>query len=256
MIASRPWWSHPPYLALMAVAIVLCALVGLRLLSQRRRRHWLSPLNKVHCWQTAEFLHRPTYCNSCTQMCFSGSYCVSCGLCICTEKCCAKMASSTQSCKPLATPSTSHTHHFWVKGNLPLYSLCFKCLTPCGNLPKLVDFRCVWCQHTVHEDCVEAVGVEAEPCTLGPHQSSIIPPSCITVSLEGWRGRRRYVVLWCGCMHMKVMCVQGCGEEDVSAHIHSSLASSNYFGKPKEWEQRWSDPTQCISQATEPCTGV
>lgn len=192
---SRPWWSHPPYLALLAVLVVLCAWIALRLLGQRRRRrHYLQlsdPL-RAHCWQDTQFLNKPTYCNSCTQMCFAGSWCVSCGLCVCTENCCAKMASSTQSCKPLATPSSSgHTHHFWVKGNLPLSSLCFKCLAPCGILPKLVDLRCVWCQHTAHEDCLEELGLEVAPCTLGPHQASIIPPSCISLSLEGWRGRRR-----------------------------------------------------------------
>lgn len=193
-VLQRPWWSHPPYLALMAVFIVVCALLVLRFLNQRsRRRHLLrlrDPL-RAHCWQATRFLDKPTYCNSCTQMCFSGSCCVSCGLCICTESCCAKMATSTQSCKPLATPSD---HHFWVKGNLPLSSLCFKCLAPCGNLPKLVDLRCVWCQRTAHEDCVEELDLEAGTCTLGPHQASIIPPSCVSLSLDGWRGRRRLVV--------------------------------------------------------------
>lgn len=194
-LSERPWWVHPPYLAVMAVLVVLCAWLALRLLGRsRRHRHCIQlrdPM-KTHCWQSMQFLSKPTYCNACTQMCFSGSSCVSCGTCICTESGCAKMATSTQSCKPLAAPSP-HTNHFWVKGNLPLSSLCFKCLAPCGNLPKLVDFRCVWCQHTAHEDCVEELGLEGTCCSLGPHQASIIPPSCIALSLEGWRGRRRCV---------------------------------------------------------------
>lgn len=197
-LASRPWWSQPYFLAPMMVLVVLCAWLALRLLSRHHRRHLLqlgAPL-RAHCWQTTQFLDKPTYCNSCTQMCFSGSYCVSCGLCTCTDNCCVKIASSTQRCKPMAMPSLSgHTHHFWVKGNLPLSSLCFKCLTPCGNLPKLVDFRCVWCQRTAHEDCIEDMESEVGPCTF--LHASIIPPSAVTLSLEGWRGRRRWV---CGVL--------------------------------------------------------
>ena len=188
------WLLHSPYLAVFALLIVVCGWLSLRIFC-RRRRHWLQlkdPL-RAHCWQTTVFSHKPTYCNSCTQMCFSGSYCVSCGLCICTENCCVKIASSSKSCKPSATPfAVDNTHHFWVKGNLPLYSLCFKCLNPCGNLPKLVDLRCVWCQQTAHEYCAEMVEVkEGGVCSLGPYQSCIIPPNCVTLSLEGWRGRRR-----------------------------------------------------------------
>ena len=197
-MVSRPWWAHPPYVVVMVMASLVLVWLGLRVLTRRRRmRRWLplSTPSQAHCWQSTQFLDKPVYCNSCTQMCFSGSYCVSCGLCICTENCCAKMASSTQNCKPVTTPSSSHTHHHWVKGNLPASSLCFKCLLPCGCLPKLADFRCVWCQRTAHEDCIVGTEEGAEQglgsCNLGSHHTSIIPPSCISLSLEGWRGRRR-----------------------------------------------------------------
>ena len=195
VVTGRRWLLEPPYLALLAVLTVFCGWLVLRQLYRRRRRHLLplrDPL-RIHCWQATQFLDKPTYCNSCTQMCFSGSYCVSCGLCTCTENCCVKMASSNKSCKPLATSSSpaGKTEHFWVKGNLPLYSSCFKCLAPCGNLPKLADFRCVWCQQTAHEECVDGIDVESNACSLGPYHSSIIPPSSVTLSLEGWRGRRR-----------------------------------------------------------------
>ena len=84
--------------------------------------------------------------------------------------------------------------HFWVRGNLPLCSLCFKCLTPCGDLPKLADFRCVWCHKTGHEDCIEEMDSDSNTCCLGPHQNLVIPPNCVTLRLEGWRGRRKLVV--------------------------------------------------------------
>lgn len=196
-LLPRSWFSQPVYLVLMIVAFLVILWLGVRLLTRRRRslRACLPLSNpfKAHCWQATQFLDKPTYCNSCTQMCFSGSYCVSCGLCICAEKCCAKMASSTQSCKPMATNSSGQTHHHWVKGNLPLASLCYKCLSPCGCLPKLADVRCVWCQRTAHEECIKGVEQGVGPCNLGPHHVSIIPPSCVSLSLEGWRGRRRYM---------------------------------------------------------------
>ena len=200
MVRIRPWLLQPVYLGVLAVFVVLILWLTLRIMRCRRRKSFLQlrdPL-RAHCWQAADFLDKPTYCNSCTQMCFAGSCCVSCGLCTCTENDCIKLASNSKICKPLAKFSgsltSSHTQHFWVKGNLPLYSLCFKCLTPCGNLPKLADFRCVWCHQTAHEDCVEEIDDAAGTCTLGPHHNSIIPPNSVTLNLEGWRGRRRYVL--------------------------------------------------------------
>ena len=200
-LGRKHWLLHPVYLGPLAVLLVLVGWLSLRLLRRRRRKLFFQlrdPL-RAHCWQATQFLDKPTYCNSCTQMCFSGSFCVACGLCTCTESDCIKMASNSRVCKPMgatttsADKSSSHTQHLWVRGNLPLYSMCFKCLAPCGNLPRLADYRCVWCQKTAHDDCVEDMDVGV--CSLGPHQNSIIPPSSVTLSLEGWRGRRRSVAM-------------------------------------------------------------
>lgn len=178
-----------PFVAALAIILVLCAWLGLRFLHRRRIKHLLQLQDPLHhCWQATQFLDKPTYCNSCTQMCLSGSYCLSCGLCICTESCCLKMA---RTCKPSATSlMTGRLQHFWVKGNLPLYSQCFKCFAPCGTLPKLADFRCAWCQQTAHEECMEEL--ESQGCSLGPHNTCIIPPSCVTLGLEGWGRGKRY----------------------------------------------------------------
>ena len=51
-----------------------------------------------------------------------------------------------------------------------------------------------------------------ERCSLGPHQSMIIPPSSVTLNHEGWRGRRRQAVQY------SCMCY---------AHTHSN-ASNNF----------------------------
>lgn len=84
--------------------------------------------------------------------------------------------------------------HSWIRGNLPLSSECFKCLSPCGNVPTLADFQCVWCQKTVHEECVQESDWKETSCTLGPHQRIIIPPNCLTVQEEGWRAKKSLVV--------------------------------------------------------------
>lgn len=190
-----------PYSVLLAVVlIVVICWVALKVLRLRRRPFYSLKIRdplRAHHWHSSQYLDKPTYCNSCLQLCMSGSSCEACGLCICTDNSCLKMASTTKSCKPLsmASSSTGNTPHFWVKGNLPLCSLCFKCLSPCGNLPKLVDYRCVWCQQTAHEDCViDMDDGGAGSCTLGPFQSLIIPPNCVSLKLEGWRGRRKWVI--------------------------------------------------------------
>lgn len=45
-------------------------------------------------------------------------------------------------------------------------------ITDSSNNPY---FRCVWCQNTVHDDCMGNL-VEAHHCDLGEFHSLIIPP--------------------------------------------------------------------------------
>ena len=181
------------HLLLASLCVVLLLWVALKLLKRRKRRTYLTirDPNKAHLWCDTQYLDKPTYCNACMNMCLSGSSCESCGLCICSDSSCLKLASSSKSCKPLSMATTPMTPHFWVRGNLPLCSLCFKCMSPCGNLPKLADYRCVWCHKTAHDDCIEELDSDVVHCGLGPHQVSLIPPNCVTLSLEGWRGRRK-----------------------------------------------------------------
>ena len=151
-------------------------------------------LGHGHRWLTSEFTSKPTYCSACMQFCVSGSCCEMCGMCICPEMQCLKSASASNTCKPLAIKTDSHMSHSWIRGNLPLSSECFKCLSPCGNVPTLADFQCVWCQKTVHEECVQESDWKETSCTLGPHQRIIIPPNCLTVQEEGWRAKKSLVV--------------------------------------------------------------
>lgn len=193
--SSSSQWLQPSSVLLIVVVVVIVCWVTLKVLRLRQRPFYRLKIRdplKAHLWHSSKFIDKPTYCNSCMQLCMSGSSCESCGLCICSDNSCLKMASTSKTCKPLSMSSSGETPHFWVKGNLPLCSFCFKCLNPCGNLPKLADYRCVWCQKTAHEDCVVDMDCgSAGSCSLGPLQSLIIPPNCVSLKLEGWRGRRR-----------------------------------------------------------------
>ena len=186
---------QPSSVLLVVILVVVVCWVVLKALRLHRRPFYSLKIRdplKAHHWYSSQFLDKPTYCNSCLQLCMSGSSCEACGLCICAENSCLKMASTSKTCKPLSMSSSGKTPHFWVKGNLPLCSLCFKCLSPCGNLPKLADYRCVWCQQTAHENCVvDMDSSDGISCSLGPFQSLIIPPNCVSLKLEGWRGQRK-----------------------------------------------------------------
>ena len=147
-----------------------------------------------HSWLRSNFAPKPAYCSNCLQFCVSGNLCEICGICVCPEDECLKLATAKNSCKPL-TASTKEMTHSWVRGNLPLLSECCKCFSPCGTKPELVDFRCLWCQKTIHEYCAQDdPNFNKDDCTLGPFRQIIIPPTSVTVREEGWRGKKRVVV--------------------------------------------------------------
>lgn len=148
-----------------------------------------------HRWLLCDFSPKPSYCTTCLQFCVSGSMCEICGACVCPSNKCLKSANSTSTCKPLTVTSEGSMSHTWVRGNLPLLSECSKCLNPCGDKPQLADLRCLWCQKTVHEYCVEDDSdFRNDDCTFGPFRPIIIPPTSVTVREEGWRGKKKLVV--------------------------------------------------------------
>ena len=193
-------WMRQPLNALL-VCVIFLAFLWIVLKTNRLRRRALSfrilDSCRTHRWHYCEYLDKPTYCNSCLQLCLSGSSCGSCGVCVCSLRECLGQANRAQQCKPLTVPPREQTPHFWVKGNLPLSSLCYKCMSPCGNVPKLCDFRCVWCDKTAHDSCISSATCSNEKddtCSLGPFRSLVLPPNCVQVALEGWRGQRRLVI--------------------------------------------------------------
>lgn len=124
------WARRPENLLLISVCVLVLVWLVARVVRRRGRKGFVLKIRdprKAHRWQPAEYVEKPTYCNACNELCISGSCCESCGLCICTQPQCLKLASTARSCKPLSSSGDGHEMtHFWVKGNLPLYSLCFR----------------------------------------------------------------------------------------------------------------------------------
>ncbi|XP_004690102.1 PREDICTED: diacylglycerol kinase kappa [Condylura cristata] len=67
--------------------------------------------------------------------------------------------------------------HQWVEGNLSISSQCAVCHENCGSYQRLQDFRCLWCNSTVHDDCRRRFSKE---CWFGSHRSSVIPPTALS----------------------------------------------------------------------------
>lgn len=76
-------------------------------------------------------------------------------------------------------------------GNTSPNSPCTVCEQQCGVDAALTDFRCCWCQRTVHAGCRGELG---EVCDLGPHRACLVPPYCVRLDMLGWKGRRHLVV--------------------------------------------------------------
>ena len=126
------WVSRPENLLLVLVCMMVLTWLLLRFIHWTGRKPLtikVRDLRKSHRWQPAQFVDKPTYCNSCNELCVSGSCCEACGMCICSQAPCLKSTSSAQSCKPLSTSEGGEGGepcHFWVKGNLPICSFCFR----------------------------------------------------------------------------------------------------------------------------------
>ncbi|XP_060039556.1 diacylglycerol kinase kappa [Erinaceus europaeus] len=67
--------------------------------------------------------------------------------------------------------------HQWVEGNISVSSQCAVCHENCGSSQRLQDFRCLWCNSTVHNDCRRRFSKE---CWFGSHRSSVIPPTALS----------------------------------------------------------------------------
>ncbi len=190
------WIQDPISAGLLIITLTIISWLFLKLLRTCQRPsshaiHTNDPL-RAHIWEKTKYLDKPTYCNVCEEVCIAGTQCQACGTRLCTLSSCLKQGQNRHHCKPLSLYGSSHSPHFFVRGNLPLSSTCVSCQAPCGTLPELADFACAWCGCSYHEDCL-GEKERRSLCDLGPHKESIVPPNCVKLSKKGWKGRQRFV---------------------------------------------------------------
>uniref|UniRef100_A0A8C6WGL0 Diacylglycerol kinase n=1 Tax=Neogobius melanostomus TaxID=47308 RepID=A0A8C6WGL0_9GOBI len=160
------------------LAVVVPVIITLWCSVQRSKRktHMKDFFRKSkHGWHYTDLFNKPTYCCVCSQHILQGAFCDSCG--VCADEECLRPVDRSLPCKDIMASSGSDAgmEHRWIRGNVPLASYCTVCKQQCGNQPKLCDFRCVWCQRTVHDDCLSDLS-ESDQCDFGEFQSLIIPP--------------------------------------------------------------------------------
>ncbi|XP_019372695.1 PREDICTED: diacylglycerol kinase epsilon isoform X2 [Gavialis gangeticus] len=161
-------------------SVVLPVLITLWCSFQRSRRQVLRQdifRKSKHDWQYTDLFGQPTYCCVCGQHILQGAFCDCCGLRV--DEGCLKKADRRFLCKEIVLQSESRPGscmlHHWIRGNVPLCSYCLVCKQQCGTQPKLCDYRCIWCQHTVHDECMQN-SLKSEECTFGEFRNLIIPP--------------------------------------------------------------------------------
>ncbi|XP_008836677.1 diacylglycerol kinase epsilon isoform X1 [Nannospalax galili] len=148
----------------------------------RRQLHRRDIFRKSkHGWRDTDLFSHPTYCCVCAQHILQGAFCDCCGLRV--DEGCLKKADKRFPCKEImlksdGRPPDAMPHH-WIRGNVPLCSYCMLCRQQCGSQPKLCDYRCIWSQKTVHDECMKS-SLKNEKCDFGEFKSLIIPPGYLT----------------------------------------------------------------------------
>ncbi|CDW53936.1 JAB and DAGK acc and C1 1 and DAGK cat domain con taining protein [Trichuris trichiura] len=167
---------HPIMLDLVTsfLAVFVCIVVGFYLLLQNY-------LSSGHHWTIVDVFKPGVYCNICSTSMFYGVECDYCG--VVADFVCVKNADNDLVCKQVSIKG--QLVHHWIHGNLPINSICCACEKDCGSGPGLVDYRCCWCQRTIHENCLRNF---AALCDLGKvsHEfhrhcfvKFIMPPNCV-----------------------------------------------------------------------------
>ncbi|XP_055651680.1 diacylglycerol kinase epsilon isoform X2 [Falco peregrinus] len=161
-------------------SVILPVLITLWCSFQRSRRQVLIRdifRKSKHDWHYTDLFGQPSYCCVCAQHILQGAFCTGCGLRV--SEGCLKKADQLFLCKEIMMRSDGGAHssmpHHWIRGNVPLCCCCMICKQQCGTQPKLCDYRCVWCQYTVHDECMMDC-LKTEECTFGEFRDLIIPP--------------------------------------------------------------------------------
>lgn len=70
--------------------------------------------------------------------------------------------------------------HLWVKGNLPLNSVCSRCNDEVDGV-GLHGWRCAWCQRCYHNNCYKQLDGK-DLCDFGEFADMIYPPYSIVAA--------------------------------------------------------------------------
>ena len=186
------WTGEPVQILLCCVVFIVLSWILTKLIALTGKRGLqVGDPQKGHQWHFTEFLDKPTYCNCCESTLVRGYYCETCIVCVHIG--CVENASKRFACKVIVLSKMNPTKHHWVRGNLPLCSVCSVCGFHCGSEPKLCDLRCVWCQETIHDSCLRHS--KMSDCDFGKYKTLILPPQCISVNLVKWTShKKRHVV--------------------------------------------------------------
>ena len=188
-ISFLEWLEQPKQILVFSLFFITLCFIVTKISKRRKKKHLdfrVRDSRKGHHWVHSDFIIKPTFCNICeTTVVVRGVFCDTCWICVHDE--CEENGNKKLACKvmSLSTERTMMKHH-WVKGNLTLCSSCIVCSNPCGIKPKLSDYRCVWCQTTVHEG--QCFGKYFEHCTFGKYRKMILPPFSVTLKTVGWKG--------------------------------------------------------------------
>lgn len=188
------WLEEPRQIIFFSSFFIFITILITKLSNRKRKSHKdfsIRDPSKGHHWINSDFIIKPYYCNVCEATLVQGVFCDTCWICVHYE--CEHEANKLFACKVMTLSERQNMRHHLVKGNLPLCSKCIVCSTPCGTEPRLCDFRCVWCQMTVHEGlCYAKMDVT---CNFGMQKLKILPPYCVTLKhVIGWRGKRFTVI--------------------------------------------------------------
>lgn len=130
------------------------------------------------------------YCSICEMMLTTsnGKFCDCCGVCADSPKC-IKSVDSKLKCKEKVS-STNPAKHLWVKGNVPVHSVCVICDEDVDYHaePGLFGFRCCWCQRATHTGCLTKT-VETGECDFGAFKEMIVQPSGMVTAKSGHSGK-------------------------------------------------------------------
>ncbi|XP_046406232.1 diacylglycerol kinase epsilon, partial [Ischnura elegans] len=179
-------WFHSILLAELANNRYLCIIVSIGAVVKHFIKDSYVPirdLSKKHSWCFSSLFSKPSYCSICESLITTGegAYCDCCG--VYADTTCIKNANKLLKCKSVSCSDKTLMKHHWIKGNLPLASVCVVCDEECGVEPGLVDYQCCWCQRTVHASCRKKF---TEVCDYGNFRSFIVPPTSVSTR----RGRR------------------------------------------------------------------